>query len=382
MKPRWIRLACLAILLILIIIPTGCREEDPNVTNRLRDLGIPLLSTYSDESEALIRARCSWDMIAYDGKVYIGCGDYDTNKGPVTVWSYDPLEEAWKASPEPLADEHIKRYAILDGTLCILGTDPKGDWSTGSYYTLEGGTWRERRVLPSGIHCFDAIEYGGKTFFGLGVNAGDFPVVVTEDGENFSEVPFIMDGAPLDTSGTPVVRVYNFVVYDGELYAFLTNGDESSVYYEVYQYDGERFCYYSSPPEVFLRNCDITYTGTFGGLATFVNGYCYYISEDMTDFRPWRVEMSDFACDVMVMGDTQYVLAHTVLEEEEGYETAVYYSTDGKTFTKLFYFYDEIPANSFVYSDGVFYFSMGRYYDGDSTEMGRVYALNYTIDKK
>lgn len=366
------------LLASVLLLGGGCRAEEMDVTGRLRDLGIPLLAGYTDESEAQIRARCSWDMAVFDGDVYIGCGDYDTNKGPVTVWSYDPKVARWNAFAEPLADEHIKRYVILDGTLCILGTDPKGDWDMGSYYTLENGAWKEHRVLPSGIHCFDAVEYDGKTFFGLGVNRGDSPVVTSEDGEVFSPVPFVKEGAPVDFSA-PVIRVYNFIVYEDVLYAFLTLGSMEAVSYEVYRYDGQSFCYHATPSEVFLRGYDISYTGSYAGLATFVNGYCYYISEDMTEFRPWRVELSDLASDVLVIDDTQYVLAYTILEDS--YESAVYSSTDGKTFTKLFCFYDEIPANTFAYSDGVFYFSMGRYCDGDSTETGRVYALDYTIEK-
>lgn len=378
MRRRSFKLSCLVALLVLVAILGGCGSDGQNVTRSLRDLGIPLLDEYPNDSETLIRARCSWDMIAYDGDIYIGCGDYDTNMGPVTVWSYDPKTETWNASANRLADEQIKRYEILGGKLCILGTDPREDWSMGNYYLLENGSWEEHRVLPSGIHCFDAAEYGGKTFFGLGVNSGDLPVVVTEDGETFSPVSFVKDGATIDTSAAPIVRVYNFAVYGDALYAFLTMGTEDAVSYEVYRYDGGQFCYHATPPEVFLRGYDIAYTGEFAGLATFVNGYCYYLSEDMMTFRPWRVEMSDLACDVTVIGDTQYVLAYTGLDGK--YESAVYSSEDGKTFTKLFYFYDKIPANSFVYSDGVFYFSMGRYYDGSSTEMGRVYALNYTIE--
>lgn len=373
------RLRVLLALVTLLFLLVGCGEEGKNVTRELQDLGIPLLETYTNDSETQIRARSAWDMVAYDGKIYIGCGDYDTNMGPVSVWSYDVDGGAWQAS-SPLEDEHIKRYAVLRDTLSILGTDPRGDWSMGSYYTLEGDEWIEHRVLPSGIHCFDAVEYGGKLFFGLGVNSGDSPVVTSEDGEAFSPIAFLRDGAPVDTTPHTVVRVHNFSVYEGTLYAFLTVGSEEDVAFEIYRYDGESFSYFSTPPEVFLRSYDITYTGEFAGLATFINGYCYYISEDMVNFRPWRVEMSDLASDVMVIDGIQYVLAHTALDNGR-YESAVYTSTDGKTFTKLFWFRDKIPANSFTYADGVFYFAMGRYYDYTSPETGRVCALNYTIEK-
>lgn len=373
------RFRILLVLVLALFLLVGCGETGQNVTRRLHDLGIPLLEAYSDDSETEIRARTSWDMVAYDGRIYIGCGDYDTNMGPVAVWSYDVESGTWQSSL-PLEDEHIKRFTVLDGTLTIPGTDPRGDWSLGSYYTLEGDAWAEHRVLPSGIHCFDAVEFDGKLFFGLGVNRGDSPVVTSVDGEIFSPVTFFRDGTPVDTTLYEVIRVHNFVIFEDALYAFLTLGNEEVEAFEVYRYDGEGFSCFSTPPEVFLRSYDITYTGEFAGLATFVNGYCYYISEDMVSFRPWRVEMSDLASDVLVMDGVQYVLAHTGLDNGK-YESAVYTSTDGKTFTKLFWFRDEVPANSFAYLDGVFYFSMGRYYDYTSRETGRVYALNYTIEQ-
>lgn len=369
-----------SLLLLLVtslaLCSVSCRDSGGDVTAKLRDLGIPLAEQYPDDSEANIRARCSWDMTVFDGNLYVGCGDYDTNMGPVPVWSLDTATETWRAAVEPLPDEHIKRYAVIGETLCILGTDSKGEWDMGSFYTLSDGEWKEHRVLPSGIHCFDTVEYDGKLFFGLGVNSGDYPVVVSEDGETFSPVPFLRDGAPLDTSAS-FVRVYNFCVYNGTLHAFLTLGEEGAIAYDVYRYEANAFHYFSTPPEIFLRNYDIAYTGSYAGLATFVNGYCYYYSEDMTNFRPCRVEMSDLACDMMVLDGTLYALAYTVLED--GYESAVYASQDGKEFTKLFYFRDEIPANRFAYADGTFYFSMGRYYDAASSKVGQVLAFDYRL---
>lgn len=370
------RLLLLALVLLVTFAAPACRPAEGDVSGDLVDLGIPLLAQYSNDAEHLIRARVAWDSIFFDGAFYVGCGDYDSNMGPVKVWRYDPDVGAWEASAETLEDEHIKRFTVLDGTLTIPGTDPRGDWSQGSFYTLEGGAWAEHAVLPSGIHCFDAVSFEGAQFFALGVNSGDWPVVRSTDGATYEPIPFLADGAPVDTD-LLIVRVHNFVVAGDVLYAFLTLGDESAATLDVYRYEDGAFCYHAAAPEVYLRSYDAAYAGEFAGLATFINGYCYYYSEDMASFRPCRVGMSDLATDMTVVGDTLYALAYTKLED--GFESAVYASKDGKTFEKLFFFVDEIPANSFAYGDGAFYFSMGRYYDGDSTEVGRVYALAYEL---
>lgn len=369
----------MALLLALLSVTAlaSCRRAEGDYTDELIDLGIPLIERYTNETQNDIRARCSEDMVIYDGRLYVGCGDYSTNKGPVNIYSYGLADGEWQTSAETLDDEHIKRFLVLDGTLCIPGTDPRGDWSLGNYYTLADGAWQTHRVLPSGIHCFDGVVYEGKTFWGLGVNSGDFPVVV-QSGEALRFVPFVRDGAAVDTAGFEFVRVHNFSVYNGELYAFFTLGNTDTVDYSVYRYDGEVFVYVSTPPEVFLRSYDISHTASFAGLNTFINGYCYYVTEDMSAFRPWRVGDSDLACDMEQIGDTLYVLAHRTLENGD-YETGVYATKDGKEFEKLFYFHYDIPANSFAYADGTFYFSMGRYYDGSSDEMGRVFALDFKL---
>ena len=355
----------------------ACRRDEADKTKRLKDLGIPLIETYTNETEQEIRARRSEDMVIYDGRLYVGCGDYDTNMGPVSVVCYDISEGEWQISPEVLEDEQIKRFLVLDGTLCIPGTDPRGDWSMGNYYTLSDGGWQTQRVLPSGIHCFDGLIFEGRTFFGLGVNSGDYPVAVS-DGEGFRSVAFMRDGELVDTSAFEFVRTYNLTVWQDQLFAFLTLGNTDSIAYEVYRYDGESFVYYSTPPEVFWRGYDMAHTGAFADLGVFINGYCYFTTEDMVSFRPRQVGDSDLACDMLVLEDTLYVLAYRELEK--GYESAVYATRDGKTFEKLFYFQKEIPAGAFAYENGVFYFSMGRYYDAESHEMGRVFSLPFSLD--
>lgn len=363
-------------VLTAALVFSSCQKDDGNVTERLVDLGIPLSEQYSDEKKALTISRRSEDMAVYGDRVYVGGGDYDANTGPVNVWCYDTQACEWICSAEMLEDEQIKRFVILDGTLCATGTDPRGDWSQGNYYALENGQWQTYRVLPSGIHCFDAVEFDGKTFFGLGVPGGDYPVAVSSE-DGFASVPFARDGTPVDTSYAEFVRVYNLTVFQDQLFAFLTLGNADDLRFEVYRYDGDAFTYLTTPPSIFFRGYDMGHTGEFEELAVFINGYCYFTASDMTDFRPVRVGDSDLACDMEQIGDALYVLAYRQVGEQ--FESGVYVTHDGYSFEKLFFFRHEIPANSFAYHDGCFYFSMGRYYDADSSEVGRVYRLPFSL---
>ena len=370
---KWIA-GAVAVLMALSLL--SCGGTTGNVTRRLEDLGIPLAQAYTDENKDQMLSRRSEDIAIFDGRLYVGCGDYSANTGPVNVYSMGLSDRKWQVSAEALEDEQIKRFLVLDGKLCIPGTDPRGDWSMGNYYLLSDGAWQTHRVLPSGIHCFDGIEFEENLFFGLGAESGSYPVVVSE-GDSFVPVPFLRDGEAVNTSGAEYVRVYNLSVWNGQLYAFLTLGNIDDIAYDVYRYDGEVFQYHATPPEVFRRGYDLAHTLEFSGMNTFINGYCYFITEDMESFRPWRVGDSDLACDMERIGDTLYVLAYRELER--GYESAVYASEDGKQFEKLFYFEDSLPAACFAYADGTFYFSMGRYYDADDADMGRVFALEFDI---
>ena len=47
------------------------------------DLGAPAAAYYPSN----YLARCAWDMTIFDGRLYVGCGDYSNNSGDVPVLS-------------------------------------------------------------------------------------------------------------------------------------------------------------------------------------------------------------------------------------------------------------------------------------------------------
>ena len=93
---------CALIALILIISLCACGDT-------YTELGIPLSERYPEG----IRARCPWDMTVFDGKLYIGGGDYDANSGPVDIWCYDIDNGTWENSGT-VPDEEINRFAVIN----------------------------------------------------------------------------------------------------------------------------------------------------------------------------------------------------------------------------------------------------------------------------
>lgn len=66
-------------------------------------------------------------MEAYDGKIYIGCGDYDKNAGTANgglpIVSYDTQAKSWQTEGK-LSDEQLSRFTISGDRLLIPGHRP------------------------------------------------------------------------------------------------------------------------------------------------------------------------------------------------------------------------------------------------------------------
>ena len=126
-------------------------------------------------------ARHIWDLQVWRGRVYLGYGDWDINKGPVRIWYYTPTasvfvsETVYVSATRPAAlvdEEAIDRYVVLDGDLYIPGTDPRDSWDLGNFYRNDGTGWVKYRTIPLGVHTFDLASYGGELFAAIGPNGG------------------------------------------------------------------------------------------------------------------------------------------------------------------------------------------------------------------
>lgn len=318
------------------------------------DLGVPYAEIYSEEQ---ISSRLAEDITVHNGKLYVGGGDYDANTGPVYVMSYDLQKGQWERSAEPLPDEQIKRFRLIDGKLAVLGTDPRDGWELGNYYILDDG-WETMRVLPAGIHCFDSIKWQGDLFFGLGVNSGDLPAV-RFDGENYTAVKLLKNGEPLDTSAHSTVRIYNLFTYKGELFAFLTldkttESEKNTVHFmDLYIYDGESFVFShgSLPAE------DMPDVVTTADTAYFIMNDALLASENLVEFSQISLGDGVKASDVIAHDGRIYALGWRQISKN-CFEATVFESTDDG-FTKKFGLFAHAPAGSFCKDGDSFYISLG-----------------------
>ena len=324
------------------------------------ELGIPLSGYYTDGGIE----RCVWDIEYYDGGIYVGSGDYDKNKGPIYMTHYSLKEEKWKVDTG-LPDEQIERMFVFDNRLYAAGCDPKTSWSYGNFYYLLNGRWQVNNTIPGGIHNFDMIKFNGKLYAGLGVVEGDAPVQVTEDEKNWTPVYLYKDGELRKTNGAEYIRVYDFFVLDGELYAYFFTYYENQSYNEIYRLEGDRFVYHSDMITT-LKAAKCMYTlinqkVEFKGTQYFATGY-FYKSEDMKTAERINVGDKTAVTDIRVINDTLYILCNERIiaeDETEYFRVSVKMSEDGAEFKEMFSFNYPVRALSFTYAEDHFYFGMG-----------------------
>ena len=349
---------------------------------KYEDMGIPSKDNYTEGSRGLYIS----DMIAFDGKIYIGDGDYGLNTGPVNVMAYDTEKREW-INTGVLPDEAIKSFTLIDGVLYAPGTDPKDDWTLGNYYSLSGGEWQVHRTLPGGIHNFDLESFNGSLFASIGAEAGQFPILRSNDGGlTFQSVRMLKNGAQLDTSGADTNRTFDLISLNGELYvtylyyaeADAESGKAAVANYELYRFDEAEnaFVYHSKlAGNLALRTeYGSEFTNehlTFKGNAYFATGYLTF-SSDMKSFDTVHFYEEDAVVwDILESDGALYVL--TALQVGEEYEIAVW-KNEGEQpdgFKRIMYFDYEIPAVSFAFDGEYFWFGMSE--NGKShSENGRV----------
>lgn len=333
-----------------------CFRVDVDDTATLVDLGNAASATYSIG----MAANCAWDLKLWNGKLYRGAGNYDTNSGKTLIWYFDIKDNRW-VSTDILDDEAISRFYEIEDTIMAPGIDPTEEWDFGNYYRLTDDGWEKIRKVPDGIHTFDMCEYDGKVFLGLGCPATVSPVTYTTDHETYTSVPLYKDNTMYDTSTDSVLRCYEFFVYKDTLYALIyRNRADGNRTLEFFRYEEDKLVYVSTPPST-IGSSALTYN-FFDGKFEYKD--TYYIASNYlfstTDFVNFNYQaMPDNArvSDVIVDGKDMYVLCYKKYDEED-YQVIIY-KTNGTEFETLYSFDYEIPAHAFEKDGNTYYLAMG-----------------------
>jgi hypothetical protein len=315
------------------------------------------------------KANYPWDIKVWNGKVYRGAGDYDTNSGATTILSYDIASHTWDTSYQA-KDEAIHGFVEINGTLCAPGIDPREGWAYGNYYLLDAqGKWQKVRNLPNGVHNFDMIEFDGKIFAGLGTEDADDTVAVSTDGgKSWSFVPLYQDGEPFDTSSYKWTRTYEFTQYNGQLYALVSFQLGIGSKHVLFRYENGKMVLIND--QIFPLIGGVSVGRKYWNGEFEFDGACYltasklYAIRDFSDQESYeKIEMpnGERVADAFLKDGVIYVLAFQQDSKTKEYTITIYKSTTGKTgsFETVQSFTYLVQPCSFDTDGTYFYVGMG-----------------------
>lgn len=224
-------LASTAAAALAAIVPALVGAADcPDLTASLEELGNPTLERWSSP----VMANSVQDLQAYGGKVYLGTGDWDNNKGPIPMWAFDPARMAFTNEFSAGTDCAEVLRVFSDGRLYVPATDPRdgdanvgsifrrtpqGDWTIVPYYTqsqLQSSSHTSRFTT----HVWDVAELGGALFmsgYGLARSA--------DDGVSWQLVD---DYYPYSTRQSSLIRCGGDLYALGESTAYFSGSSQSS----------------------------------------------------------------------------------------------------------------------------------------------------------
>ncbi|MGN0115366.1 MAG: dockerin type I repeat-containing protein [Acutalibacteraceae bacterium] len=388
--------------------------NDSDVTQSLDYIGLLNKSQWSDSAgyDAII-ARMPYDMVAYDHKVFISCGNYKTNQGPVSL-RYVTRDADKFSLADKLQTEQVSKFYIFNDRLFATGVDPK-QWGVGQFYEYDTDTrsWIVRNVFGGQLHCYDMVYFGGKYFF-AGSNVKDtdnkelYPMSVFKNTTdeltgsmlNYETVPFYdKDGNEISLdpdkfSGAP--RIYELMEFDGELYAFNYDWyvtDESLLptdvnnFNGVYKYNIDKDCFeFCEDLSFYEKFLNVPFLKDHEAIMKDFewNGEYICINDGILvtkDFANWEKRTIDgyedyIARDCEVIGDKAYVLAN-VKTDDGKWINCIFETEDFKSYRPILHFDTADFARSFAYTDGAFFFGIGTSYYNASTECGKIYRYVY-----
>lgn len=381
--------------LVLVFLTGPAKADEPrpaearngrDVTDGIENLGNPLAKRHPDGSQ-FHYARTISALQAFDGKLYLGHGDWGLNSGPTDVWCYD-LKTKEFVNQGRIEDEAADHYRVINGRLYVPGTDPQEDWSLGNFYRLENGAWVKHRTLPGAIHSFDIVGVGDTLFATVSrlIEQPQCLMVSEDDGKTWK-----IHEIPPDTNIPPDTGLQQrLLMIDGNVYVpcIAKSGD-----LKVFRFNGKGFdpCAGDMLPgaEKPVRDPKVGSWSTavlekptiFKDRAVYLGGVIKPVKDPD---HPWRRDKAlelfaaafsgrnEFRAERCLSGENVTDLAvddqrccvvsfrwKDRNDPTQGAVTTVSSSDDLKNWTKLFSFDYETFASALAVVDGDFYLGMG-----------------------
>ena len=315
---------------LLLVVAGACSRH--SAAPRAELVGDPLGDWRTTPSEAF--ARNLWDLQAFDGKLFVGYGDWDVNTGPTDVISFDPKAGIF-AHETTLPEEAIDRYRVLDGALYVPGVDAM-DPINGAIYRRVAGQW-QRIVLPQVAHALDVLRHGEELCVALQGRMSAGAVRCTRD-----------DGATWSEMSTGSLRAESLFELGGELYVSSRGGVRRI-------HDGR-----SDPVELPMPGATVLHPTRCGDDVIFlVNSATRFDAFTMrSPDRVTHVEVSGSPADVFADGDACLVLTNRPGVDGRN-EAIIYRRSKDQTWRIATSASTDSMARSAEILDGFYYLGLG-----------------------
>lgn len=362
---------------------------------------VPAYEYYSD-----IQSRSIKELRAYNGKIFMGIGDWTNNTGPVKIIYYDTTDEKIKSSGT-IPDEAVESYAIIDNGLYTTGADPKGAWGYGSYYVYneENNNWVQHEFNNGWIHVFDIEKVNNKIFMCGSVTkeSEKSPIQVSLDnGKTFQDVIAVKDGEQLPYDDN--LRFYGLEKFNGTVYAYTYSSVGNNSYNGIYEYNDEsnQFKFvlklgyaiseYGLAESIRYNHLHFKNNTVFNNKFIYVSGNLMYKTQDMKKFKAIKSPNTDVVQDVVAHDDTLYTLSYQY-NEDKTFTTRIY-STKDLTALDLVYEFtiDSFPFSIEYYDNNIYigtnYHEQSKDYEDYSnglktnSESGSLYQIDLNKFKK
>lgn len=354
-----------------------------DVTSKLQLLGNPFIkSTF---------AKNVWDMQVFNGHIYLGHGDFNTNEGPIPVIYYDPAASKF-VTHFTVDEEEISTFKVYNDKLFIPGTDAREDWTFGNFYIVSlNNSYIKKRTIPNANHIFDIAYYNGQLYAATGTNKNGWGEVLSSKdmGDNWTtQIP--PNSSSVIFTGSWAMNLFELnnklCAVASMLFPSKYTASQLARYTNLLEMDGTTSVI-KPYPSSFAPGASTTAGYRMKSPTTFNNSLVFlecisaashwnpdsmYVATGLSTSRKITFpESTTKPGDIFVRDNTLYVLGNIQISSKS-YTNIVYKSVDLKTWTEVLRFNMDTFSRSFEELNGDFYFGLGCDADYLSTNTGNI----------
>ncbi len=375
------------------VIPATISDTS-NITDcTIKDLGQPIAQYIPNTpvgGKYHTYGRSVWDMTKFDGKIYIGSGDFNSNSGSWNggsrVLCYDIEQEKWVLEAT-VPEEAVNRFRIINGDLSFVGMDAVSNTYYANYYRRENGVWKTMNVLPTKVvHNFDLLQSSdGTVFAGLGTDYGDCNSIAisTDGGKTFKNADMRKDGRTVldsDITSTTYCRTINIFEYKGDIYAtYQISGSGATA--GLYKWNKSTtdpvfdFYYYSLGNLGIDGGWSTGFTVQLNGKLAHVRNGMYVFGDDLKS-ATYQSAVGTATC-ARNIGDR--VLISSYSGSGTNITNKFYITKDFSNYELICSFNYSSPVQSFTYADGYIYAGTGSTNGGSASSSTSISATTGEI---